>query len=260
MADKLVSHMSGFRASPFGGRLGFWGGEAVETKVVSSRRLTPSIHGINLRKPSRFEFLPVQFTFLTLRTELGLDSRPMSLATSPTRPNLEYGVRLSDSPYKRAFASLKPGDAVLVRGPFGHFVLEEDHPAVMVAGGIGITPLKGMAEYATDKKLQTPIKLLYSNRSENEIAYRAELEELEQSNPKFQVINTLTAEGASNGWAGLKGRIGPDLLRKAAKGLDRPVYYLCGKPGMVSNVYDMLLQIGVPENDVRVEVFRGYWS
>src|SRR5689334_3001413 len=164
-----------------------WGGMAMETTVVSSRSMTPSIHGISLRKPARFSFLPVQFTFLTLITDQGPDTRPMSLAVSPTRPNLEYGVRVSDSPYKRAFVSLRPGDAVQVRGPFGDFVLDEERPAVLIAGGIGITPLKGMAEYAADKKLKIPVRLLYSNRTEHEIAYKTELEELERRNPKFRV-------------------------------------------------------------------------
>jgi ferredoxin-NADP reductase len=73
----------------------------------------------------------------------------MSLATSPTRPHLQYAVRVSSSWYKRAFAALQPGDDVAVFGPIGDFVLDETRPAILVAGGIGVTPLKGMAEYAT---------------------------------------------------------------------------------------------------------------
>jgi ferredoxin-NADP reductase len=252
--------MSGIRASPSRRRLGFWGGQAVETTVISSRSLTPSTHDVVLRKPNGFVFLPVQFTFLTLMTDSGPDTRPMSLATSPTRANLEYGVRTSESPYKRAFASLKPGDSVMVQGPFGDFVLEEERPALFIAGGIGITPLKGMAEYAADKKLQIPITLLYSNRSEDEIAYRAELEELERQNPRFRVLHTLTGKTAPAGWAGLTGRIRRELLREVTERLDQPMYYLCGKPSMVSTMFGLLQQMGLPEEDVRIEVFRGYWS
>jgi ferredoxin-NADP reductase len=252
--------MSPIHASPIRGRLGSWGGQAVETTVISSRRVTPSTHDVVLRKPNGFGFLPVQFTFLTLMTDRGPDTRPMSLATSPTRPNLEYGVRTSESQYKRAFASLEPGDSVMVQGPFGDFVLEEERPALFIAGGIGITPLKGMAEYAADKKLQIPITLLYSNRSEDEIDYRAELEELERQNPRFRILHTLTGETSLDSWTGSRGRIHPDLLRKAAEGLDRPIYYLCGKPSLVSTMFGLLQQKGVPEEDVRIEVFRGYWS
>src|SRR5450759_4076456 len=114
-----------------------WGGQSLETTVLASRQLTPLTHGIQLTKPAGFSFHPTQFTPLTLKTDEGLDARPMSIATSPTRPNLEYAVRVSDSPYKRAFASLRPGDSVRVKGPFGDFVLEEDRPAVLLAGGIG---------------------------------------------------------------------------------------------------------------------------
>src|SRR5439155_2409970 len=117
-------------------------------------------------------------TFLQLKTEEGMDARPMSLATSPTRPHLEYAVRVSDSAYKRAFAALRPGDEVAVFGPIGDFVLHETRPAVLVAGGIGVTLLKGMAEYASDKTLPIPVGLVYSNRNEDDIVYRPELDSL----------------------------------------------------------------------------------
>src|SRR5580765_4560029 len=89
-------------------------GDRFEARVVRSRPLTPTTHGIELEKPAHFTFQPTQFTFLQLETSTGLDVRPMSLATSSTRPHLEYGVRLSDSDFKRAFAALQPGDTVVV--------------------------------------------------------------------------------------------------------------------------------------------------
>jgi len=225
--------------------------------VVSSKRLTPRAHGITLRKPAGFSFRPTQFTFLSLHTSEGLDVRPMSLATSPTRPNLEYGVSVGESPFKRAFASLRPGDRVVVQGPFGRFVLREDRPAVLLAGGIGITPLKGMAEYASDKGLPIQVRLVYSNRSADDVAYLAELEELERRNPRFRVFHTLTGDDVK-GWEGSVGRIGPELLRNATEGLEPPVYYVCGKPGMVADMATVLIESGVPQTDVMVEVFRGY--
>ena len=236
-----------------------WGGEPLETTVVSSRRLTPHTHGILLKKPAGFSFRPTQFTFLSLRTGEGTDVRPMSIATSPTRPNLEYAVRTSDSAFKRAFASLRPGDGVDVQGPFGRFLLRQDRPTVLLAGGIGITPLKGMAEYASDRALPIPVRMVYSNRTEEEIAYRAELEELERRNPRFRVLHTLTGEVAK-GWDGSVGRMGARQLQDATRGLDRPVYYVCGKMSMVAEMFRLLSESGVPESDVLAEVFRGYRS
>jgi ferredoxin-NADP reductase len=225
--------------------------------IVSSRQLTPTTHAIEVEKPKAFMFGPTQFTFLQLLTEEGMDTRPMSLATSPTRPHLEYAVRLSDSPYKRAFAALQPEDEVLVFGPMGDFVLDELRPAILVAGGIGVTPLKGMAEYATDRALPIPIRLVYSNPSEDKIAYRDELEALERRNAHFRVLHTLTRT-ADRGWQGAAGRIHRNLLQEAARDLEDPIYYVSGTPSMVVGTLRLLREEGIPEGDIEVEAFRGY--
>jgi ferredoxin-NADP reductase len=225
--------------------------------VVGSRQLTPTTRAIEVEKPKAFAFRPTQFTFLQLRTEEGVDARPMSLATSPTRPHLEYAVRLSDSAYKRAFAALRPGDEVLVFGPIGDFVLHETRPAVLLAGGIGITPLKGMAEYAADKALPIPIRLVYSNRSEDEIVYRDELDSLEKQNLNFRVLHTLTRT-IDGGWRGRTGRIDRELLQEAARDLADPIYYVSGTPGMVVGTLRLLRALNVPDEDLEVEAFRGY--
>jgi len=227
-------------------------------RVAVSRPLTPSTHAIEVEKPPEFRFLPTQFTWLQLKTPEGPDARPMSLATSPTRPRLEYAVRVSDSAWKRAFAALQPGDPVWVAGPIGDFVLNERRPAILVAGGIGITPLKGMAEYAADNGLSLPIRPIYSSRAQTEIVYEQELAALEKRNPHFQIFHTLTREPEGSPWRGRKGRITIDLLKEAADGLTRPVYYVTGTPDMVDATLDQLAQMKLTADDVEVEEFRGY--
>ena len=233
------------------------GPTGVRAQVVSSRQLTPTTHAIELEKPKSFMFRPTQFTFLQLLTAAGVDVRPMSLATSPTRRHLEYAVRLSESFYQRAFAALRPGDEVAVFGPIGDFVLNEKRPAVLIAGGIGVTPLKGMAEYAADRALPIPIRLVYSNGSEDEIVYRDELAALERQNTRFRVIHTLTGTAAPT-WQAATGRVDRTLLRQAARNLANPVYYVSGTPRMVVGMWRLLREEGVPEDDIQVEVFRGY--
>ena len=224
---------------------------------MSSRPLTPTTHAIEVEKPKAFTFGPTQFTFLQLQTEEGMDARPMSLATSPTRPHLEYAVRLSDSPYKRAFASLHPDDEVRVFGPIGDFVLHETRPAVLLAGGIGVTPLKGMAEYAADKALPIPMRLVYSNRSQDEIVYRDELDSLEKQNARFRVLYTLT-RNADPKWRGPTGRIDSRLVQEAARDLGDPIYYVSGTPSMVVGTLRLLRGLDVPDANIEVEAFRGY--
>jgi ferredoxin-NADP reductase len=220
--------------------------------------VTPTVHAVKFEKPPGFRFAPVQFCGLEFPTGAGSLEYPMSLACSPTRPYLEFGARISESPWKQAFAALRPGDEAEVDGAYGHFVLQETSPAIFVAGGIGITPLKGMAEYAADRHLPIEVRLVYSNRNEEEIAYRTELERLTRQNPRFQVVHTLTRTPEGSSWAGRRGRIDSDLLREVSSALPDPVYYVCGTPGLVQEAYRTLLGLGVPEGRVIHEVFPGY--
>jgi ferredoxin-NADP reductase len=226
--------------------------------VLESRALTPTVHAVRFEKPPAFEFAPVQFCGLEFATRAGSIEHPMSLACAPTRPYLEFGARISPSPWKQTFAALRPGDVAEIDGPYGHFVLDESAPAVLLAGGIGITPLKGMAEYAADRKLPIEVRLVYSNRTEEEIAFRSELEALTQQNPRFRILHTLTRVDADSAWSGRRGRIDPGLIASAAEGLLDPVYYVCGAPGMVRESLISLAARGVPRDRIRFEAFRGY--
>lgn len=229
-----------------------------KVRVLASTRVTPTIHGVKFEKPPGFEFAPVQFCGLEIPTKQGSIEYPMSLACSPTRPYLEFGARLSSSPWKESFAALRPGDEAEVDGGYGHFLLHESSPAVLVAGGIGITPLKGMAEFATDRKLPIDLRIVYSSRSEEEIAYRAELDELVRRNPRLAVTYTLTRAPPGGTWTGRTGRIDAELLADAARGLTDPTYYVCGQSGLVQETYRSLVDRGVGADRITYEVFRGY--
>jgi glycine betaine catabolism B len=227
-------------------------------RVLESSRETPTVHRVRFEKPPGFRFAPVQFCGLELSTRRGPVEYPMSLACSPTRPYLEFGARVSGSPWKEAFATLEPGEEAEIDGAYGHFVLDEEAPAVLVAGGIGITPLKGMAEYAADRRLPIEMRLVYSNRDEQEIAFRAEIEGLARQNPRFTILHTLTRVPSGSAWAGRTGRIDARLLEEASRDLSSPVYYVCGAPGMVQEAYGLLQGLGIPPDRIRFEVFRGY--
>lgn len=227
-------------------------------KVLESRALTPTCHAIRVEKPRRFTFLPVQFCGLEFETSEGSEEYPMSLACSPTKEYLEFGARLSESAWKRAFAALKPGDEVEIDGAYGHFVLDASRDAVFVAGGIGITPLKGMAEFIADTASPRHGVLVFSNKTQEEIVYREELDALARANPRFRVLHTLTREPEGSDWRGRRGRIDAALLREAAEGLDDPVYYVCGKPAMVTHAVQTLDALGVPRSRVVYELFTGY--
>ena len=169
---------------------------------------------------------------------------------------MEFAARHSESDFKRTFFGLRPGDEVEVFGPRGDFFLESDLPGVLVAAGIGITPLKSMLEYATDVALPTRLMLVYGSRSPEEIAFADDLEMLVRANPQIAVVHTVTTP--SWGWSGHVGRIDGALLREAASGQPDALYYLAGPSRMVEEAYRATTSLGVPESRIRYEVFHGY--
>jgi NAD(P)H-flavin reductase len=113
-----------------------------------------------------------------------------------------------------------------------------------------------MAEYAHDLKLKTPIVLLYGNRSPDEIAFRARLDELQAANPYFQIVYTVSQPDRT--WLGRIGRITPNHLHEAAKEYDQPLFYLAGPPTMVVRSVVALMELKTDLEQIRFEIFRGY--
>jgi ferredoxin-NADP reductase len=226
------------------------------TQVLRVREETPSVRSILLAKPDGFWFEVSQAMMLTLASPAGMVRRPFSIASAPGRDYLEFAARRSESDFKRAFFALQPGDHVGLRGPRGEFFLERHRPAVLIAGGIGITPLKSMIEYATDEALSTQLVLVYGNRSPEEIVFRDDLDALAQANAGLRVVQTVTE--SSPDWSGRVGRIDAALLGQVARDVPTAFHYIAGPPRFVQAIYATLASLDVPIADIRIEMFRGY--
>jgi ferredoxin-NADP reductase len=115
------------------------------------------------------------------------------LSSSPTEDFLEVTKRLTGHEFSNALAALKPGDAALLQGPYGHLTFHGEHDKIcMLSGGIGITPLRSMIRYSFDERLKTDIVLIYSNRLENDIAFKEDFDALQETCPNFKMISTIT--------------------------------------------------------------------
>ena len=187
--------------------------------------------------------------------------RSFSLSSSPSEQGfISVTCKISDTPFKRALERLTPGETAEVYGPLGAFLLDGQRPSLFLAGGIGITPFRGMYRYAADTGDPQERRLLYSARVPEELVFRAELDEISRKSPQLQVQYTVTRPKESKErWNGRTGRIGARWIRETAENLDRPKYYVAGLPGMVQDVVMLLTgPLGVPEDDIDYEVFRGY--
>ncbi len=231
---------------------------------LDARRDTPTVTTFRFGLDGRgFRFLPNQFVALQLDQveDPWGPVRRFSLSSSPTEEGfISITTKMKGSPFKERLLSLKSGEEAHVLGPLGNFVLDATRPAVMLAGGIGISPFRGMIRYAADRGLAIAIVLLYSNRVPEEITFRAEFDELSRRWDNLRVIHTITRpQEAQVSWQGRVGRIDAALIQEATKGLEKPVYYICGLPAMVEDMANLLYRgLAVPAADIRLEKFMGY--
>jgi ferredoxin-NADP reductase len=188
------------------------------------------------------------------------NSRTFSLASSPhDRRPVMIALRIRQTPFKNALKSAALGTKFIVSRPRGSFTLHRDitRPAVFLAGGIGIAPIRSILQQATQERLPHKLYLFYSNRDAGDAAFIEEFESLAVQNPNFIFIPTVTGDGTI-AWPYEKGHINREMLTRYVLGLKGPIYYIAGPSGMVTAMTDMLNASGVSDDDMRTEEFGDY--
>lgn len=194
------------------------------------------------------------------KTDAEGNTRTFSFASSPHhRDHFVIATRMRKTAFKESLRSLPPGTKLIVEGPMGNMVLHEDsnRPAVLLAGGIGITPFRSMLEWATERKLSHRFLLLYSNRTPAQTAFLDDLEDWSGRNRNIRLVPTVT-DAADPSWPWETGQIDEAMLARYVSDLVKPVYYLAGPPGLVEAGRRLLLDRGVARDDIRFETFSGY--
>jgi ring-1,2-phenylacetyl-CoA epoxidase subunit PaaE len=187
--------------------------------------------------------------------------RCYSFSTSPLAAGLPaITVRRIESGAvsRRLHDGLRPGATLVALAPTGEFTVDLD-PAgarhlVMVAGGVGITPLISLAETVLRAEPASRITLLCGHRCEEEIVFRRRLEALAREfEPRLHVRHALEATPA--GWQGLHGRLdGAQVLgTTGTEGVDG--WFVCGPGPMMDGICAALTAAGVPGDRIRTERF-----
>jgi len=224
------------------------------------------------KKPPGMNFKAGQFMELTLidppETDAEGNSRAFSINSAPDDPDLLFATRLRDTAFKRVLQRMSLGTEIRVEGPFGNFMLHNDggRPAVLLAGGIGITPFRSIVRRAAHEGLPHRIVLFYSNRRREDAPFLDELRSLARENPNFTFVPTMThTSGSHLHWQGETGYLDHEMISKHLNGGTptagnpaRPIYYIAGPPQMVAALHEMLNKSGVDDDDIRTEDFAGY--
>ena len=228
----------------------------IELPVIETKQETPDVKSIKLGLQQKIDYKPGQYFIMELGIDDPENTRPLSIASSPTEDFLLFSTKISQTMFKQRFDSLKAGDKVKLKGPMGIFTLKEEaKEIVFLGGGIGITPFRDMIKYATDKKLSIKMTLLYSNKTSSDICYRDEWEVFQKQNPHLNVVNTITDDAS---WQGRKGRINEAMIRESYSDLNNTLFYICGPPKMVDAMQGILKEMSIPAQNIKIEKFAGY--
>jgi ferredoxin-NADP reductase len=236
-----------------------------ETPLVNRELVADQTMSFHFTKPHGWSYRAGQFVDITLldppETDAEGDMRGFSISSAPREDVITITTRLRDTAFKRVLQTMPLGTLVKMEGPFGDLRLHgAARPAVLLAGGIGITPFRSiLVETIGGGGLPYQVVLFHANRRPEDAAFADDFRTLARKDPQLAFVPTMTAmPGSEDAWDGERGHIDAAMLRRHLDGLVDPIYYIAGPPGMVQALRAMLIASGVDEDDVRIEEFTGY--
>jgi len=235
---------------------------STEFVVAQVRRESPTVTTVSLAARNGYpddswDFLPGQFAWLRLSRSVTGEEHPFTIASSPHLPGrVEFTIRNAGD-FTRGINRLKPGQPVWVDGPHGSFTSDVSsvEGVVMIAGGVGITPMMSMVRAAADRRDPRPHRLVVVARNHEDLLFRNELGWLRED-LDLEVTEVLRRPHV--GWEGHTGEINVGLLTTVLGTQHEPGqldYFLCGPPGLIHDTLEALAALGVPENRVHTEQF-----
>jgi CDP-4-dehydro-6-deoxyglucose reductase len=234
-----------------------------KARLVEARALSPSVRSLSFHTVdgAPLGHLAGQYVDLVVPTASGLPfRRPYSVASAPEPGRedvFEIAVtRVEGGPTSEALHAMAPGALVELGPPEGTFVRRPEelpHPALFVATGTGLAPLRAMLaeELRAPRTAGPPLVLLFGCRTRADILWEDELRAWTAS-PRFQLHVTLSRPPA--GHAGLSGYVQRHVEGLAAASPGARVY-VCGLSAMVDDVVARLGAAGVPPDALRYETY-----
>jgi predicted ferric reductase len=196
-----------------------------------------------------------QFLWITVGdSPYSMQQHPFSIASSPTDRRIELTVKnLGD--FTGWVKNLKPGTRAWLEGPYGcfHRSPTESEGAVLIAGGVGVTPIMSMLRDARDRGDRSPLILFDGNTAWEDVMFREEIAEMaEQMNLK--VVHVLTEP--PDHWEGETGYIDEELLdRHLPQDREKYEYFICGPGPLLDLIEPILRKMKVPARAIHTERF-----
>lgn len=222
----------------------------VSTLVLEPRRLGD-------RPAPSWAFAPGQFAWIRLERSVMAEEHPFSIASSAHSDATEFTIRHTGD-FTRALRRLPLGASVWVDGPHGAFTNEAGSAAgfVMIAGGVGVTPMMSMVRTAAHRRDPRPYRLVVVASAPEDLLFRAELAQLRRH---LDLEVTEVLRRPVEGWSGPTGGIDAQLLSVVLGGTHPPEdvdYFVCGPPALVTDALAALDVLGAAPDRVHTEQFE----
>lgn len=236
-------------------------------EITDTRAETGTAARITLQVDGWPGSLPGQHVDVRLTAPDGYTAtRSYSLASSGDAASLVLAVdRLPGgevSPY--LVDDARVGDRFEVRGPLGGYFVwrpplpgEEVRPVQLIAGGSGVVPLYSIVQAHAEEQDATPIRLLYSVRTPEDVFFADELDGASHGSAPFR-LDLVYTRRAPEGSTRAPGRVTREILRAAVIPPEQnPVIYVCGSTRFVETVASWLLEDGHDRLSIRTERYGG---
>jgi glycine betaine catabolism B len=227
--------------------------------------IAPGLYDFLFHTQTKLSFAPGQYMEWTLshdKSDSRGDRRYFTIASSPTEDTLRLGVRVSQngSSFKKALENIDDKKIIVGASLSGDFTLPKDvnQKLVFIAGGIGITPFRSMMKYLVDTHQKRDIVLFYSNKNAQEIMYEDVFTQA-KNELEIKTVYTLTdKENIPALWQGSVGRIDAALIQKEVPDFKDRVFYLSGPHNLVTAFEQVLREMGINQNHIKIDFFPGF--
>ncbi len=203
-------------------------------------------------------FQPGQFAWITLDiSPFRMREHPFSMSSSAVNPDrLEFSIKaLGD--FTNQIKDVKPGTKAYLDGPYGVFTsdrYEDSAGFVLIAGGIGVTPIMSILVTAAERQDDRPFLLIYASKTWSDVTFREELEEL-RTQLDLTIVHVIK-EPPEN-WQGETGYVDRELLAKyIPRHRGSRHYFICAAPVMMDAVEAALHDLEVPVTNVHMEHYN----
>ncbi|KAK9815150.1 hypothetical protein WJX73_008896 [Symbiochloris irregularis] len=252
-------------ASPYNPKSGQTAADQRFVSCKSIEQVAEGIKSFTFHYPERiagarqpFDYLSGQYASFDFQLEGKDHNRTWTISSHPdeSRETQSFTISVKKAGLISSWLhdNLKPGSVIEWRGALGDFTpIAGDKPVLLVAGGIGITPMRSFL--ITFSKERRPVTLLYSVRAAREAAFLDELHGIaESSGGKAKVVVNVT--GKDDTWHGPKGRLNAEHISEQVPNLkDHSDVYMCGPQPFMNGVESTLTSLGFPQGSIHSESF-----